>query len=205
MRDRYLNFNALIAEQTEDRDFRVRVAMRDQDNVVVIAPHGGAIEPGTSELAFAIAGDQLSFAIFEGIKSSQNKNLHITSTNFDEPRCIRVVEQSRTAVAIHGERSKEVMVFMGGADLTLRLHVSKALEEAGFRVCEHENQRLQGKLKANICNRGTSGAGVQLELSHGLRSALFESLSEAGRAQQTPMFQQFVDAVREGLKSAGLL
>lgn len=203
--DRYSNFKALKAEQTEGRDFRVRVAMREEATIAVIAPHGGAIEPGTSELAFAIAGEQLSFAIFDGTKAAQNRDLHITSTNFDEPRCTDVVARSRTAVAIHGENSQEATVFIGGADPMLRSHISNALEETGFTVREHENPDLQGVSRANICNRGSSKAGVQLELSHGLRSTLFESLNAAGRARQTEVFHRFVDAVRQGLSRAGLL
>lgn len=203
--DRYSNFEALQAEQTEGRDFRVKVAMREGSAVAVIAPHGGAIEPGTSELAVAIAGEELSFAIFEGVMAANNRDLHITSTNFDEPRCTDVVMRSYAAVAIHGENSQQETVFSGGADATLRSHISKALEEAGFTVREHENPNLQGKSKANICNLGTSGAGVQLELSRGLRSTLFESLNAAGRVRQTRVFHQFVDAVRQGISRASLL
>lgn len=179
--------------------------MRENATVVMIVPHGGAIESGASELAFAIAGEQLSFAIFEGTKAAQNRDLHITSTKFDEPRCADVVSRSRTAVAIHGENSQEATVFTGGADAMLRAHISNALEEAGFTVREHEKPNLQGKSRANICNRGSSGVGVQLELSRGLRSTLFESLSAAGRTRQTQVFHQFVDAVRQGLSRAGLL
>lgn len=203
--DRYPNFEALKAEQTEGHDFRVRVAMREDVAVAVIAPHGGAIEPGTSELASAIAGKQLSLAIFEGTKAAQNRDLHITGTNFDEPRCAELVVRSRTAVAIHGEASQEVTVFIGGADAGLRSHISNALEDAGFTVREHEDPNLQGRSKTNICNRGTSGAGVQLELSRGLRSTFFEPLKAAGRARQTQVFHQFIDAVRQGLSNAGLL
>ncbi len=203
--DRYSNFEALRAEQTEGRDFRVRVALRDESMVALIAPHGGAIEPGTSELAIAIAGEQLSFAVFEGVKATQNRELHITSTNFDEPRCTEVVAVSCTAVAIHGENSQEATVFIGGADLMLRPHINNALEEAGFTVREHERSNLQGRSPMNICNRGTNGAGVQLELSRGLRNTFFESLNAAGRARQTQEFHQFVDAVRQGLSRAGLL
>ncbi|MGM0856152.1 MAG: poly-gamma-glutamate hydrolase family protein [Pseudomonadota bacterium] len=203
--DRYSNFEALKAERTEGCDFRVQVAMREDATVAVIAPHGGAIEPGTSELAFAIAGKQLSFAIFEGIMAAHNRDLHITSTNFDEPRCTDVVARSHTAVAIHGENSQEATVFTGGADAKLCSHISNALKEVGFTVREHENPNLQGKARANICNRGMSGAGVQLELSRGLRSTLFESLNAVGRARQTQVFHQFVYAVRQGLSRAGLL
>lgn len=203
--DKYLNFEALRAKHTEGRDFRVRVALREDALVALIAPHGGAIEPGTSELAIAIAGEELSFAVFEGIMATQNRDLHITSTNFDEPRCTEVVAGVRVAVAIHGENSQEATVFIGGADVVLRTHISNAIVEAGFTVREHENPSLQGQSPVNICNRGTNRAGVQLELSHGLRSTFFESLNSAGRARQTLAFYQFVDAVRQGLSRKGLL
>ena len=152
--DRYSNFEKLRAEQAEGRDFRVRVALRKEAMVASTAPHGGAIEPGTSELAIAIAGAQLSFAVFEGTKASRNRELHITSTNFDEPRCTEVVAGSRTAVAIHGESSQGATVFIGGADMKLRSHIKNALVEANFIVREHENPNLQGKSSLNICNRG---------------------------------------------------
>lgn len=203
--DRYANFEALRAEQGEERDFRVRVALREGAEVAVIAPHGGAIEPGTSELAIAIAGEELNFAVFEGIKSQQNCDLHITSTNFDEPRCVDVVANARTAVAIHGENSQEVIAFIGGADVPLRTHISDSLIKAGFSVREHQNPKLHGKSPDNICNRGTSGSGVQLELSRGLRSTFFESLNATGRAHQTQAFHQFVCAVRQGLRRANSL
>ena len=127
--DKYSNFEALRAEQTEGRDFRVRVASRELAMVALIAPHGGAIEPGTSELAIAIAGEELSYAVFEGIKTIQNRDLHITSTNFDEPRCTELVAGVHTAVAIHGESSQESTVFAGGAELPYKQRIE------GRRLC----------------------------------------------------------------------
>jgi len=76
-------------------------------NTIIVAPHGGAIEPGTSEVAREVANNDLSLAIFEGIKPRNNDRLHITSTNFDEPRCVALVQESDTVVAIHGEGSPE--------------------------------------------------------------------------------------------------
>lgn len=43
------------------------------------APHGGGIEPGTSEIADAIGGERGSFYTFGGLKSSGTADLHITS------------------------------------------------------------------------------------------------------------------------------
>jgi phage replication-related protein YjqB (UPF0714/DUF867 family) len=203
--DKYANFEALQAEQREDRDFQVRTSVREGAIITVIAPHGGAIEPGTSELAIAIAGEDLSFAVFEGIKAQKNRELHITSTHFDEPRCVSVITQAFAAVAIHGEASQSSVAYIGGAYKELRKHVGKSLEDAGFNVQEHKNPDLQGASPENICNRGTSGCGLQLELSHGLRSTFFQSLDSKGRDHKTHIFHQFVEAVRGGLLSAGTL
>ena len=54
-------------EQNEELNFRVQINFIKEANIVIIAPHGGGIEPGTSELAIAIAGEELSFAVFEGL------------------------------------------------------------------------------------------------------------------------------------------
>jgi phage replication-related protein YjqB (UPF0714/DUF867 family) len=203
--DKYANFKALKSEQLEDQDFRIRTALHEDAKIAVIAPHGGAIEPGTSELAIAIAGSDLSFAVFEGIKAQKNRDLHITSTNFDEPRCVNIVAQSLAALAIHGEANQGQVAYIGGRDKELCKHVGKSLKDAGFDVQVHQDAALQGTSPANICNRGTSGCGVQLELSRGLRATFFESRDSKGRDRQTQEFHKFVEAVRLGLVSAGAL
>jgi phage replication-related protein YjqB (UPF0714/DUF867 family) len=55
--------------------------------VAIIAPHGGKIEPGTSEIAAAIAGDDYSLYRFQGLRDRPREELHITSAKFDEPTC----------------------------------------------------------------------------------------------------------------------
>jgi len=55
----------------------------------------------------------------------------------------------------------------------------------GFTVETHNSPALQGCDEPNICNRGKSGCGVQLELSNGLRRSFFESLSRSGRQTKT--------------------
>ena len=163
-----------------------------------MAPHGGAIEPGTSEVVKEVANDDLSLAIFEGIKSKNNKRLHITSTNFDEPRCVELVQVSDTVVSIHGEKSDELSV-----ELSTKL--KSVLEWHGYSVKTHENPELHGLAAENICNRGRHGVGVQLELSFGLRQTFFQSLTDQGRKKPTDELVRFAAAVREGLHTAGRL
>ena len=82
--DTYNSFANLAKHAEEGRDFKVRTQER-LGTTVIIAPHGGGIEPGTSEIAEAIAGNDLSLYLFEGIRDENNRELHITSTRFDEP------------------------------------------------------------------------------------------------------------------------
>ena len=156
-------------------------------------------------MAEEIAKNDLSLAIFEGRKSSGNKRLHITSTNFDEPRFLGLIQEANNVVAIHGEGSAETVVFLGGLDQKLGKNLKVALERNGYEVKIHENSNLQGIAAANICNRGRRGVGVQLELSAGLRRTFFDSLTSEGRKKPTDELKKFTTAVREGLHAAGAL
>lgn len=202
--DKYANFAALSRAEKEDADFRVRIISRPGTTTVVISPHGGAIEPGTSEIADAIAGDDLSLADFAGIKNKGNGVLHITSTNFDEPRCASLVQSSDSVLAIHGEDSSTAVAYLGGKDAELGGRIRDALVKSGFAVEKHPNPDLQGLADTNICNRNKKRAGVQLELSRGLRETLFEGLNAAGRRRPKPDLVRFANAVREGLGAAAL-
>lgn len=177
MADRYKNFAELAAHEKENTDFQVRSEMR-RDAAAVIAPHGGGIEPGTSELAEAIAGADLSFYAFEGLKKDGNGVLHVTSDHFDEATAIELVSASPTVVAVHGE---------------LKCTDNEGVE---FVVRIHDNPNLQGVNENNICNRGRSGQGVQLEVSQPLRRSFFESFDRTGRQRPTKAFTRFVDAIR---------
>lgn len=194
----YPNF-ATLSKQEKPKNFRIRTSVRKDSRVAVIAPHGGAIEPGTSEIAIAIASNDCSFAAFEGRKAKNNRLLHITSTNFDEPLCIQVVSAAQKVVAIHGENSAEDAVFLGGRDKQLGIQIRAALEEYGFKVAIHPSVALQGLDPANVCNRGLEKAGVQLELSQGLRRRFFCEWNAKGRESPTEELTRFVAAVRKGL------
>ena len=197
--DIYRTFTELKAIEQEGVDYFVRIMPRKNAHTVILAPHGGAIEPGTTEVARRIAGSELSFAAFDGMKSAGNACLHITSTNFDEPRCLDLVQAADYVVAIHGEGSKEPIVFLGGRDTGLEQKIGMALLRHGYAVRTHTDPELQGIATTNICNRGQCGAGVQLELSVGLRKTFFFSLTSEGRRRPTSELFKFADAVREGL------
>lgn len=204
-KDTYANFSALNAKEREGVDFCVHVLPREASSTVILAPHGGGIEPGTSDVAKQIAGKDLSCATFEGLKPTGNSRLHITSTNFDEPRCLDLIVASDNVLTIHGEQSKKPVVFLGGKDTVLSEHVRTALEDAKYIVEVHKNPNLRGTHLANICNRGRKRAGMQLELSLGLRTLFFTSLNADGRTKLTAELLKFAAAVRKGLHDASAL
>ena len=196
MTDTYPNFATLEQHERSGIDYCVLVR-REEPAFAIVAPHGGGIEPGTSEIADAIARQRWSFYAFDGLKRSGNSVLHITSTCFDEPMCLILLSDTNRVVTIHGEESEDdgEGVFVGGLDAELRTRVAAFLTEQGFDVRKHPNPNLQGLDPQNICNRGTAGAGVQLELSRAVRETLFESLTREGRKHPKPRFKVFTDAV----------
>lgn len=197
MEDTYRSFGQLAAHERRGTDFRVRSRLRKRA-VAIVAPHGGSIEPGTSEIAKAIAGIEFSFYAFEGLKARNNGRLHLTSSRFDEPTCLAMLAFADQVITVHGEGTKRRVVFLGGRDKVCLDRIRKALRRRGFCVERHQSVRLQGVSNLNICNRGKSRAGVQIELSQGLRRAFFHSLSREGRFRPPKKgFREFVAAIRE--------
>lgn len=203
MADNYPNFDALARSETAGVDYRILLRQAG-GAFAVVAPHGGGIEPGTSELADAAAGEEHSFYAFEGLKRSGNAVLHITATRFDEPLCLTLIARSAVVVTLHGEHGTDdgEGVFLGGLDDALGQRVRAALEARGFEVGRHPDPGLQGKEPTNLCNRGTSGRGVQLELSRTVREEMFESLTREGRQHRTPRFDDFAAGLRAALLAA---
>ena len=201
MADKYRNFEQLAAAEEKGCDYLIRLENRGS-SLLIVAPHAGAIEPGTSELVEAVAGEDLSFYVFEGIKPNGNRSLHITSTHFDEPMALELIEACEKAIAFHGEESAVEIVYIGGRDKKIRAFIKQSLAEAGFVTKIHDNRWLQGISPHNICNRCRTGEGLQLEISRGLRESLFRSLGSDGRRYPTDKFDHFVRALRAGIDSA---
>jgi phage replication-related protein YjqB (UPF0714/DUF867 family) len=196
--DRRRNYAALAAHEQEGRDYVVRVVRRDP-RLVVAAPHGGGIEAGTSEIATEVAGDEWSLYCFEGIKSTGNRRLHITSTHFNEPRCLALVGQAQTVLTIHGLDETREAVWIGGLDEVLSARLQGSLTAAGFETVLDDTPAHGGAHPNNICNMGASHRGCQLEISLGLLRKLFAGLNRAGRRQPTSELQAFCLPIRQAL------
>ena len=198
--DRYASFSELLHHEREGRDF-IRTVLDRGSSVAIIAPHGGGLEAGTSELAGAIAARDLSLYCFDGIKQRGNEVLHVSSVRFDDPACLDLLSRAKTAVSIHGCSGEDMGIRLGGLDAGLKAIVIPALIEAGF-VPLDDDALYTGFDPGNICNRAASGKGLQVELSRGLRRAMFSGLERSERAYTTPVFLRFVLAMRGALLSA---
>ena len=98
---KYASFEELAEHEAQGRDFRVRRIERTGARVVILAPHGGKIEEGTSEIAALIAGADHSLFCFEGLKSyGRNRDLHITSHRFDHPDCLDMAARHDIVVSV---------------------------------------------------------------------------------------------------------
>jgi phage replication-related protein YjqB (UPF0714/DUF867 family) len=197
MPDYYNSFAELARSEVEGRDFRVNCRY-GSSRFAIVAPHGGQIERGTCRVAAAIAAQDHGYYAFEGIKARANARLHITSDRFDEPRALTLVAGVATVVSVHGARGADEAVFFGGLDFELRCRLIAALVAAGFRAADDPSPTRQGRGRSNICNRGTTGRGVQIELPVGLRRALFNQ-THAGWIPNSA-FDRFVAAVRRELE-----
>jgi len=159
----------LALAQVEGADFTVAVQRRPKSAVAILAPHGGGIEAGTSEIARAVAGTEFNLYLFEGIRKSGNyAALHLTSHRFDEPRCLTLLSACDHVITIHGCRGETPRVLLGGLDAKLKERVCTSLTAAGIEA-RLNGHRFHAVHPRNICNRGRRGAGVQLELTSALR------------------------------------
>ncbi len=170
MADKYASMAELERGEAVGRDYRIHVIDRPASPVIILAPHGGSIEIGTSELAALIAATQHSLFAFEGLKPcGTNRDLHITSHRFDHPECLSMTGRHAVVVAVHGCKG-HAQIYAGGRDVELTSLLGERLAAAGYPV-SLQGHRYRGLNPLNICNRGARGRGAQLEFTNDLRTA----------------------------------
>jgi phage replication-related protein YjqB (UPF0714/DUF867 family) len=186
----YKNFEELTQQEVEGKDFQIRFRLRDE-RVLVMAPHGGKIEPTTSLIAEAIAGENYSFYSFEGLKEEGNGPLHIESHLFDEPQGLQAAQKADVVITVHGQLDhEEGFIMVGGLHVDLRSEIRRRLQAAGFQM-RTPPEGLQGIDPENICNRGRLKGGVQLEVSRKERDLL---------KSDNERLERFASAVRQAIQ-----
>ena len=177
--DTYQSFNELKSNETA---YHFELCDRSSP-VTILAPHGGRIEPHTSEIASLIAGSDVNYYSFNGTSEGCNRDLHITSHRFDEKQALALIKKSEIVIAVHGCSRIEELIFLGGLDNDLKLWIAEKLEEEDIQPVISVKP-FSGIHVDNICNRGRTGKGVQLEISRPLRDdpAAREAIARAVRA-----------------------
>ena len=182
---------------------------------IVMAIHGGGIEPGTSEIALAVAGyhpdtlvtsiDDLGlhdFWLFEGLLPSGNGKLHVTASHYDDPIATELVQNARRCISLHGcsDTQANGKIQIGGLDLELGDIVLEELTIAGIPAEITTNEKLGGDLPNNIANKTKILGCVQLEMGTSYRSSLFGTNTQPQRKKTTnTQFWLLVGALRKAM------
>ena len=137
-----------------------------------------------------------NIALNSGATISGNNfaELHITSTRFDEPRALGIVGQCTTAISIHGraDDGEPEAIWLGGMHAQMVARIETGLSLCGF-VSYSNGHRFRADNPRNICNRGLSGRGTQIEVPMTLRQRM---------RSDGVLRRRFVEAVRESLSEA---
>jgi len=182
---------------------------------IVLAIHGGGIEPGTSEIALAAAGfhpatlapaeDGLGthdFWLFEGLLQTDNHRLHVTASNYDEPIATKLVGNALRCISLHGctDDHANGKIQLGGRDEGLRDLILEELLAAGIDAEIATGPMLAGRQKENIANKTAGCGGAQLELGRSYRKSLFDADTTAQRKNTTnDKFRLLVRALRTAM------
>ncbi|MGB5711833.1 MAG: SAV_2336 N-terminal domain-related protein, partial [Waterburya sp.] len=200
----YQSYQELKEREQEGTDYRIETYQGISD-AVIIAPHGGKIEPGATQITKAIAGDDHGFYSLEGLKEGNNHILSIPSEKFDEPRALEIVGEANRVIAIHGFFDNKEMVYLEGLDADLRQKIKENLEKERFWTKESGSD-FEGENPNNICNRGKAEKGVHIGIAWGLIQKLLDSLKSEDTNEPT-LYHRFVQAIRDALsplEAAGL-
>jgi phage replication-related protein YjqB (UPF0714/DUF867 family) len=189
--DLYPDYAALSAHAREGKDYRIEIVDRTNP-VTAIAIHGGRIEAGSDEAAKIVAGQDWNVYAFVAVKPEHNRDLHLTSAHFDEPRALALARRSDRCVSMHGfalEGERKVACVGGGGAKLAKAVFDELKTRAPSIEVEYPCERFGGATAANIVNR-CAHPGVQIEMSPALRKKL---------GTDPELAAQFKAAVRAGM------
>jgi phage replication-related protein YjqB (UPF0714/DUF867 family) len=142
-------------------DYSITSNSQRDKNVIVLSIHGGLIEANTSKITSDLSR-RYPWSRYDFSGQIKNKKcavlakdnstnihynvLHITSTEFDEPRAVAIVESHENAVSIHGydrtERSETNTICVGGQN---KDQIKKFIE-----AVDKESDELQNKFNYSL-------------------------------------------------------
>lgn len=203
--DYYKSMTDLYNDTKEGTDWK-KDTRNSGSRVLIVAPHGGNIEQGTSELTKLVADDgNYDYFSFEAIRPSNNTQLHVTSTHYDDETLHEMIEDRTATISIHGAQGDEPIVYLGGPKSPLRDAIQSQLESKGF-VVKVPPEYLGGANSNNFINKVDGSTGVQLELTTALRKAFFKDGNSSTAARKntdnwTTTMYDFAAALNDAIKS----
>jgi phage replication-related protein YjqB (UPF0714/DUF867 family) len=182
------------------RDFRIAFGDSKIEQCLLVALHGGGIEPGTSDIMRAVveAGGWAWYEFAGFLRGGNKAALHLTSTAFDEPTLVKMLPQTSFVMSFHGaSEAADPVVYVGGKWQMGRQAVVASINhnsgDHGIRAVDAVETpaaaHLQGLDLSNITNRGKRAEGVQLEFTRGARNLLFppDASREARGRRSVPL------------------
>jgi phage replication-related protein YjqB (UPF0714/DUF867 family) len=189
------------------RDFRIAFGDGNIAQCLLVAPHGGGIEPGTSEILRAVTdlGDWAWYEFAGFLRKGNKQALHMASTQFDEPTLLSLLPRTNFILAIHGaNETREHAAYVGGNWDAGRATITAMINAATTRHGIHASEaaaHLRGLEPTNLTNRGKLARGVQLEFSRGARNLLFPpDCSREARGRRSQRLRALARAIHTGLK-----
>ena len=211
------SYRDILAKYVAGRDFRIEFGDTNIDRCLLIAPHGGGIEPGTAEIMRAVAelGGWAWYEFAGFLRQGNKEALHLRSIHFDEPTLVGLLPRAAFVVAFHGaNESKESVVYVGGkwepGRRTVAESINAALGNHGIRAsdatADDATAHLSGLEGSNLTNRGRLAKGVQLEFSRGARNRLFPpDCSREARGRRSTPLRSLVQSIHTAVEKLGAL
>jgi phage replication-related protein YjqB (UPF0714/DUF867 family) len=146
--------------------------------------------------------------MFEGVRSDNNGELHVTSTHCDDAVAVSLCAGSLNVLALHGCTTAQAelpddaqVVLVGGRNPTLKQHLLAEFAAAELGAMDAAGlDQLNGDDPLNIANRTLLGMGGHLEVTGPLRQAMFTVNTRRHRRDTTTeVFWTFVSACRKAL------
>jgi phage replication-related protein YjqB (UPF0714/DUF867 family) len=191
------SFAELVMNCELNADYRIQVLDRGA-KTTIICIHGGAIEPLTSELATAIAGDEHNLYDLQGLRAREARQLRIPLARFDEVRLFTLLKRSYLAVSVDGVSGADPLIHLGGSNSLLKQIMYQQLTQSGFKVVAPHTPGAAHD-PARFYNAAISG-GVLLELSESLRGEMTTEPLTNRDWKQTPSYREsyyrFTEVVR---------
>jgi phage replication-related protein YjqB (UPF0714/DUF867 family) len=161
-----LSFSEFKGVYTKNVDYIIESRITSS-GVLVAAPHGGLIEPSTTEAARIIAADKFNF--YSLTSFHEDPNMHITSHLFDEPTCLRLAKKCQLVLTIHGCVGDTKAVYVGGLHFLNRIRIANSISKIKGIDVYATKHKYAGEHPDNICNKSSINKGVQVELTRSLR------------------------------------